>query len=115
MKKFLVLFMAPVSVIDEWMKTPADKRKSDEEKMQAEWKEWMDAHAKMFVEPGAGAGKTKKVTAEGQSDIRNDIMLYGIVSAESHDAAAKAFIGHPHLQIPKSSIEVMEINALTGM
>jgi hypothetical protein len=42
-------------------------------------------------------------------------MLYAIVEAESHDAAAKAFVGHPHLQIPQSSIEVMEIHPLHGM
>ena len=30
-------------------------------------------------------------------------------------AAAKTFEGHPHLQIPQSSIEVMEINPMHGM
>jgi hypothetical protein len=43
------------------------------------------------------------------------MMLYAIVEAESHEAAARAFEGHPHLQIPQSSIEVMEINPLSGM
>ena len=38
-----------------------------------------------------------------------------IVDAESHDAAAKSFERHPHLQIPESSIEIMEIHALPGM
>jgi hypothetical protein len=42
-------------------------------------------------------------------------MLYSVVEAESHDAAAKTFAGHPHLQIPQSSIEVMEINPMRGM
>jgi hypothetical protein len=46
---------------------------------------------------------------------KNDIMLYSVVQAESHDAAAKSFEGHPHLQIPQSSIEVMEIHSLQGM
>jgi hypothetical protein len=42
-------------------------------------------------------------------------MLYSVVEAESHEAAAKSFEAHPHLQIPQSSIEVMEIHALPGM
>jgi hypothetical protein len=42
-------------------------------------------------------------------------MLYAIVDAESHEAAAKTFEGHPHLQIPQASIEVMEINPMHGM
>jgi hypothetical protein len=43
------------------------------------------------------------------------MMLYAIVEAESHEAAAKTFEGHPHLQIPQASIEVMEISPLHGM
>ncbi|HXF16145.1 MAG TPA: hypothetical protein VN496_04025 [Burkholderiales bacterium] len=115
MKKFLVLYLAPASVIDDWKKTPPEKRKEPEEKMQREWKQWMSSHAKMFTDPGAGAGKTKRVTAHGTTDARNDIMLYGIVEAESHADAAKAFEGHPHFTIPQASIEVMEINPLRGM
>lgn len=115
MKKFLVTYLAPASVIEEWKKTEPAQRKAAEEKMQGEWKKWMSDHAKMFADVGAGVSKTKRVTAQGASDARNDIMLYAIVEAESHGAAAKAFEGHPHLQIPQSSIEVMEINPLHGM
>ena len=115
MKKFLVTYLAPASVIDDWKKTEPEKRKQAEEKMQGEWRKWMSDHTKMFVDKGAGVGKTKCVTAQGTSDMRNDIMLYTVVEAESHEAAAKTFEGHPHLQIPQSSIEVMEINPLPGM
>ncbi len=115
MKKFLVLYLAPVSVIEEWKKTAPEKRKAAEEKMQREWKKWMSDHAKMFADVGAGVGKTKRVAAQGTSDTKNDIMLYAIVEAESHEAAARSFDGHPHLQIPESSIEIMEIHPLPGM
>lgn len=115
MKKFLVTYLAPAAVIDDWKKTEPAKRKEAEEKMQAEWKKWMSDNATMFADKGAGVGKTKRVTAQGTSDTKNDIMLYAIVDAESHEAAAKTFQGHPHLQIPQSSIEVMEIHALPGM
>jgi hypothetical protein len=64
---------------------------------------------------GAGVGKTKVVTAQGISDSKNDIMLYSLVEAETHEAAAESFEGHPHLQIPQSSIEIMEVHALPGM
>lgn len=115
MKKFLVTYLAPASVIDEWKKTDPEKRKAAEQKMQGEWQKWMSDHARMFVDKGAGVGKTKAVTARGTADTRNDIMLYAMVEAESQAAAAKAFEGHPHLQIPQSSIEVMEIQPLHGM
>jgi hypothetical protein len=115
MKKFLVTYLAPASVIDDWKKTEPEKRKEAEEKMQGEWRKWMSDHMTMFVDKGAGVGKTKRVTAQGMSDKKNDIMLYAIVEAESHEGAAKIFEGHPHLQIPQSSIEVMEIHPLSGM
>jgi len=115
MKKFLITYLAPSTVIDEWKKTEPEKRKQAEEKMQGEWKKWMAEHAKMFADKGAAVGKTKRITEQGAADARNDIMLYSIVEEESHDAAARAFKGHPHLQIPQSSIEVMEINPMHGM
>ncbi|MEO6172675.1 MAG: hypothetical protein ABIP02_06115, partial [Arenimonas sp.] len=87
MSKFLVLYLAPQSVIQEWMKKPAEDRKSEEEKMQREWQEWMAKNADIFADMGAGAGKTKRVTDSGTADIKNDIMLYAIVEAESHEAA----------------------------
>jgi hypothetical protein len=112
MSKFLVLYSAPVSVIDEWMKTPVEVRREAEAKMMQDWKNWMADHAKLFADKGAGVGKTKRVTSQGVADARNDIMLYAIVEAESHDAAAKAFEGHPHFGIPQASIEVMPLNPL---
>jgi len=115
MKKFLVTYLAPASVVEEWKKTEPEKRRQAEEKMQGEWKKWMSDHIKMFADTGAGVGKTKRVTGQGVTDAKNDIMLYGIVEGESHEAAARAFEGHPHLQIPQSSIQVMEINPLHGM
>ena len=114
MSKFLVLYSAPAAVIDEWVKTPAEKRKGAEEKMMQDWKNWMADHAKLFADKGAGVGKTKRVTAQGIADTRNDIMLYAIVEAESHDAAARAFEGHPHFGIPQASIDVMPLSSLPG-
>ena len=115
MKKFLVTYLAPASVIAEWKKTDPDTRKAAEEKMRAEWKKWITDLENIFADIGAGVGKTKVVTAQGISDSKNDIMLYSLVEAETHEGAAKSFEGHPHLQIPQSSIEIMEVHALPGM
>jgi hypothetical protein len=113
-KRFLVLYFVPASVMQEWSKTEPSQKKADEEKMRSEWGNWMSAHAKMIVSTDAG-GKTKRVTSSGVSDTRNDIILSSVVEAESHEAAAKSFENHPHLQIPQSSIEVMEIRPMGGM
>ena len=111
MQKFLVLFLAPASVIENWMKTPQADREIAEKKMREDWDAWMIAHAHMIKETSAG-GATKRVSASGVSDTKNDIMLYSVVEAESHDLAATAFEGHPHLSIPEASIEVMAVRPM---
>lgn len=111
LKKFLILYLVPNDVMADWAKTDPATRKPVEEKMKAEWDRWMGEHAQMITLTEA-AGKTKAITASGITDTKNDIMLYSIVEAESHDSAAKAFAKHPHLQIPQSSIQVMEVRAM---
>ncbi len=113
-QKFLVLYLIPASVMADWAKTDPTIRKAEEEKMHAEWGIWMGEHANMIISTEAG-GKTKRVTASGVSDTKNDIILCSFVEAESHEAAAKAFENHPHLQIPQSSIEVMSVRPMGGM
>lgn len=114
LKKFLVLFLAPTAVLADWAKTDPGIKKVEEEKMRAGWQRWMGDHASM-IRATEAAGKTKEVTASGIADIKNEIMLYSIVEAASHDEAAQAFASHPHLGIPKSSIQVMEIRAMGPM
>jgi hypothetical protein len=114
MKTYLVTYLAPASVIDDWKKTDPETRKTAEEKMREDWGNWMRKHANIFVDKGAGVGKTRRVTAQGSGGARNDIMLYAVVQAESHEAASKLFEDHPHLGIPSASIEVMEIHSLPG-
>ncbi|MDD5084307.1 MAG: hypothetical protein PHT88_05275 [Candidatus Moranbacteria bacterium] len=114
MKKFLVLYLAPVSVIEEWMKKSPEERKSEEDAMKTEWNAWMRERT-ASVKETAGAGKTKRVTKEGISDAKNDIMMFSMVEAESSEDAAKIFENHPHLGIPQASIEIMPVNYMPGM
>lgn len=114
LKKFMALYLIPVAVMDEWIATDPAKRKAAEDEMKGEWHKWTAANAKAIIDTNA-CGKTKSVTSDGVSDTRNDITLYSIVEAESQEAAAKLFVNHPHLQIPRSSIEIMELRSLGGM
>jgi len=114
MKKFLVLYLVPASVMADWAKTDPATKQAEEQKMHAAWGKWMGDHAKMIISTEAG-GKTKRVTTSGVSDTRNDIVLCSFVEAQSHEAAAQAFEDHPHLQIPQSSIEVMYVRPMGGV
>lgn len=96
------------------MQTAEEIRKPQEEKMKADWDAWMSEHGAMLKET-AGAGSTKRVTKEGVTDSKNEIMLYSIAEAESHEEVAEAFKNHPHFGIPEASIEIMPLNYLPGM
>jgi hypothetical protein len=111
LKQFMVLYLLSPEVVANWAKTDPEVKKAAEEKMHADWQRWMAEHAKMLTIT-AGAGKTKAVTTAGIADTKNDILLYSIAQAESHEIAAKVFASHPHLQIPQSSIQVMEVRPM---
>jgi hypothetical protein len=112
-RKFLVLYL-PTAVIEEWRKTDPASREQAEQATRADWMQWMNDHSEMVRSTEAG-GVTKRVTAGGVADARNDVMLVSVVESDSHDAAAKAFENHPHLRIPQSSIEVMALGPMGGM
>ena len=58
---------------------------------------------------GSPLRRTKKVSRPGVADIRNRLAAFTIVRAESHEAAAKQFEGHPHFtHFPGEGVEVME-------
>ncbi len=113
MSKFLVMYQVPVAVIENWKTTDVETRKPAEEKMRQQWDAWMGEYGPAVTTTEA-AGRTKRVTADGIADTKNDLMLYSTVEAPSHEAAAAMFAAHPHLQIPQSWIEITEVRAMGG-
>lgn len=109
MNKYFVLFGIPSAAMQDWMtNTDEATRKEQTDKLMQDWQAWMTGHASVIVDKGLPLGKTKRVTAEGVADTRNDLNWYLVVEAESHEAAANLLKGHPHLQITTSYIEVMD-------
>src|SRR5688572_23166324 len=105
MKKFMVLYMAPTSAIEQMSKaTPAQMKAGMDE-----WMSWADKNRRTLVDLGAPLGKTKKVTSAGVSDTRNEITGYAIVQGDSLDAVARTFANHPHFKMGGgASIEIIE-------
>ena len=111
MKNFTVMYMAPASVIDEWMKKPEAERKEAESNMKAEWDTWVSAHKDSILNTIA-LGKTKRVSSSGVQDIKNDMMMSSYVQGESAEAVAEIFKNHPHFTIPGATIEIMETRSI---
>jgi transcription antitermination factor NusG len=117
MKNFLAIFLgAPGSPkFAQFMAMEESKRKQVEAQGIKAWTDWMKMHSAVIVETGGPLGKTKKASAQGISDVKNNLSGYVVVKAESHDAAAKLFEKHPHFSIfPGDSVEIMEVLPIPG-
>ena len=112
MKKFLVLYKAPIEEMQKMGTATPEQQKAG----MAGWMEWMATHKADLVDGGAPVGKTKVISNEGVTDTKNDVGGYSITQAESHDEAMKIFVGSPHLShMNGATVEVMEIKEMPGM
>jgi hypothetical protein len=79
------------------------------------WKRWVQTHRDAIVDTGAPLGRTLRVSRQGVEGTRNALAAFVIVRADSYEAAARMFEGHPHFTIfPGESVEVMECLPLPG-
>ena len=79
------------------------------------WGEWMARHAGVIVDTGGPLGKTRRVSAAGIEDSRNNVVAYVIVEAEDQAAAAQLFENHPHFSIfPGDGVDVMPCLPIPG-
>jgi hypothetical protein len=110
MKKFLVLYKAPLSSFEQMMKASPEQQKAG---MDA-WMAWGNKAAKLIVDMGAPLGKSLRVTRTGPSPTTNDLGGYSVLQAESKEALAESLKGHPHFMMPDGFIEIVEIMPVPG-
>jgi hypothetical protein len=111
MKTFMALYMGSADASG----GPPDMAQADIERGMAAWGRWMAANADRLVDPGGPLGKTLKASAQGVTEARNAVAGYVVLRAESHEAAARLFEGHPHFSIfPGDSVEIMEVMPIPG-
>jgi hypothetical protein len=109
MKRFLAVYMGTPEALEKWKQLSEEQRKQKQTEGMEAWTRWGKTHAAGIVDPGTPLGKTKRVSSQGITDTKNAMAGYVIVQAESHEAAAKLFEGHPHFTIfPGESVEIME-------
>lgn len=115
MKNYVAVFLGSAEAIRKWDGLDEKTRKQREKEGIAAWSSWGEKNGKWVVENGAPLGKTMVVNEKGVSAGKNEITAYTVVRAESHEAAAKLFLNHPHFSIfPGDRIEVMECLPLPG-
>lgn len=109
-RTFLAVFLGSPAAMEKFRQRPEAERKEIERKGIAAWKAWAEKHQGAIASMGGPLGKTKQVTRSGTADVRNAMGAFTLVRAESHEAAARMFEGHPHFTIfPGESVEIMEV------
>jgi hypothetical protein len=111
MKKFLLLYVSPVSA-EQQMQTASPE---DMQKGMEPWVRWFDAHKQALVEMGTPTGNEMNVTKAGSSRPTTFIGGYSIVQADDLDAAKAMLSDHPHFMMEGNSIEVLELMPMPGM
>lgn len=74
-------------------------------------KAWEATHAEVIDYVGGPLGPTKRIDDTGEvADMVNLLTVFMVVRAESHEAAARLFEGHPHMDpFPCDGVEVMPV------
>ena len=99
----------------EWDALSDDARRAREAEGMAGWKAWVEQNQASLVQMGGPLGKTKRVSADGIQDVSNQLGAFTIVRADSQEAAAKLFEGHPHFTIfPGEAVEIMPVLPIPG-
>jgi hypothetical protein len=116
MKRFLAIYTGSPDGMAAWMKLPKEELLRRQGEGIAAWQTWVANQQAVLADGGGPLGRTKRITAQGITDIRNHMSAYTIVLAESHEEAARMFLGHPHFSIfPGDGVEVMECLPVPSM
>ena len=111
MKKFLVLYKAPMSAFEQMKKATPEQQKAG---MEA-WMAWSKSAASSIVDMGAPLGKSVRVDKSGAAaPASNELGGFSILQAESKEALAEKLKGHPHFHTPDGSIEIIEYLPMPG-
>jgi hypothetical protein len=117
MKKFMAVYTGNTAARERsgWDAASEADRNARIEKGLKAWYDWNEAHKAAIVENGGPLGKTKRTGLGGVTDISNNLAGWVVVQAETHEAAAKMFEGHPHFTIfPGEAVEIMEVLPIPG-
>ncbi|MDI9239062.1 hypothetical protein QLQ15_09080 [Lysobacter sp. LF1] len=115
MKNYLAVFLGSAASMDAWKALDDVERSRRETAGMEAWGQWVERHRAAIVDGGSPLGRTKRISAQGIADVRNELAAWTVVRAESQEAAARMFEGHPHFAIfPGDAVEVMECLPMPG-
>ena len=109
LKKFLILYLAPATVVEAQMKgiSPEEMKKGMEP-----WFAWYKKCGKSIVDNGNMVGNGCNFTKTGSSKGKTEVAGYSIVPADNIEGVKAIIANHPHYMMPKASLEALEIMSM---
>jgi hypothetical protein len=93
-----------------WYAMSEEERRAKDVVGLAALKAWDEKHRDSIVYTGGPLGPTKRTSRNGIADVVNELTVFVVVRASSHEEAAKLFEGHPHMTIfPCDAVDVMPL------
>jgi hypothetical protein len=93
-----------------WSAMSEDEQRARDAEGLAALRAWDEKHRDSIVYAGGPLGPTKRTSRDGIADVVNELTVFVVVRAPSHEAAAKLFEGHPHMTIfPCDAVDVMPL------
>lgn len=93
-----------------WYALSEEERRTRDEEGLAALRAWDEAHRSVIVYQGGPLGPTKRMSPAGMTDVVNELTVFLVVRAPSHEAATMLFENHPHFTIfPCDGVEVMPL------
>ncbi|PWT75232.1 MAG: hypothetical protein C5B59_09380 [Bacteroidetes bacterium] len=114
MKKFIILYAAPIEAVRQMAAVP----KEEQAKGMELWMQWSKKAEKHLVDLGSPLGNGKSLNPKGAlSESDKDICGYSMMEANDMSEAINLLQGHPHLGgwNADCSIEVYEVLPIPGM
>jgi hypothetical protein len=102
MSKFIILYRAPVSARDQMANATPEQREAG----MAAWQTWATKVGYAITDLGAPLAHTTHVGEGGAGT--DGVCGFSIIEAGSADEVDTILVGHPHLEMPGASIEVLE-------
>ena len=106
MSKFMILYRSAMSARERMANTTPEQMEAG---MRA-WQAWADRVGYALVDLGSPLAHTTHVGPGVAS--ADGVAGYSIVQAGSADEVETILEGHPHLQLPGASIEVLEVTPI---
>ena len=110
MKKFLVIYRAPISAREQMANANPEQAKAG---MDA-WMKWAKNAGHAIVDLGAPLDDGRTVTGASTTSSGSRAVGYSILQAESMDAVKELLRDHPHGRLPNFAIEVFECLSMPG-